>query len=116
MASRDWASALATCLVGEDLDLSGTPAEPQAVVDELMVRGWPASRIGDVARAQVDAELPWPFPVDREVVSRGPAQWYALLGQIRTLLQLDGDLRPPSTRTALTADERRLLQDVPPHW
>jgi hypothetical protein len=51
-----------------------------------------------------------------EVVAAGPAQWYALVGQARTMLDLDGVVQPQPTRTTLTADERRLLSDVPPHW
>ncbi len=82
----------------------------------LEQEGWPASRIVAIARARFDAEEAWPFPVAREVVAVGAAQWYALVGEARSLLGLDGLVQAPATRTALTADERRLLSDVPPHW
>jgi hypothetical protein len=116
MSSQRWASELAASLVGEPVDLSDTLPDARLVLAALEQRSWPASRIEAVARRRFDAEEAWPFPVARQVVAAGPAQWYALVGEARTLLGLDGDVQPPTTRTALTADERRLLNDVPPHW
>jgi hypothetical protein len=116
MTSQRWASELAASLVGEPVDLSGTAPDARIVLAALELQGWPPSRIEAVARRCFEAEEAWPFPVSRQVVAEGPAQWYALVGEARTLLGLDGDLQPPPTRTALTADERRLLSEVPPHW
>ncbi len=116
MTSSRWATELASCLVGESVDLPGTPPDAWSVLEALDQRGWPASRIREVARARFEAQQPWPFSVGKDVVAAGPAQWYALVGEARTLLGLDGLVQPPATRTTLTQDERRLLGDVPPHW
>lgn len=111
-----WASELATALVGERVELTQTPPNAADVLTALESVGWGVEEISAIAYARRSADLPWPVPAPRDVVSAGPAQWYALVGEARTLLALDGDVRPPSTRTALSADERRLLVDVPPHW
>jgi len=116
MRLSGWATELASCLVGESVELPDTAPSAQAVLDALERAGWPAPRIEAIAQARFEAEQAWPFPVSREVVAAGPAQLYALVGEARTLLGLDGDVQPPPTRTALNADERRLLTDVPPHW
>jgi len=116
MTSERWASELAASLVGEPVDLVDTAPDAGIVLAALDRLGWPASRIEAVARRCFEAEEAWPFPVARHVVAEGPAQWYALVREARTLLGLDGDVQPPPTRTALTADERRLLSEVPPHW
>lgn len=116
MTSSRWASELATSLVGESIELLDTAPDVESVLAALARAGWPADRIVAIARERFDAEKAWPFPVAREVVAAGPAQWYALQREARILLGLDGVVQPPATRTALTADERRLLSDVPPHW
>jgi hypothetical protein len=116
MTFSGWATELATSLVGESVDLPDTPPDTRSVLDALERAGWPEARIVTIARARFEAEEAWPFPVAREVVAAGPARWYALVGEARTLLGLDGVVQPQPTRTALTADERRLLSDVPPHW
>ncbi|HSN12865.1 MAG TPA: hypothetical protein VLS51_12230 [Propionibacteriaceae bacterium] len=116
MGGDDWASELTACLVGEPVDLPSSLTGARAVLDALAERGWPAARIVELAQARFEAELEWPFPVSRDVVAKGPAQWYALVAEARTLLGLEGINRLPSGRTTLTADERRLLDDVPPHW
>jgi hypothetical protein len=107
---------LATSLVGETVDLPDTAPEASTVLAALELQGWPSSRIVALARARFEAEEVWPFPVPRSVVAAGPAQWHALVGEARMLLGLDGVVQPQPRRRALTADERRLLIDVPPHW
>jgi hypothetical protein len=116
MGLSGWASELASCLVGESVELPDTAPVARDVLAALERAGWPAARIEAVARTRFEVEEPWPFPVGREVVAAGPAQWYALVAEARTLLGLDGEVQLPPTRTALNADERRLLSDVPPHW
>jgi hypothetical protein len=116
MGSHGWASELATCLVGERLELPDSLPDARGVLEALAERGWPSERIVAVAHGRWDREEEWPFPASRDVLAAGPAQWYALLGHARSLLGLDGVSQPPTTRTALNADERRLLSDAPPHW
>lgn len=116
MRHSRWASELAGSLVGEPVDLRGVEPDARAVLAAMHEAGWPAELVVAIAYDRIANEEPWPFPVDRSVISAGPAQWYATLGEARRLLGLDGEVRPPSTRTALSADERRLLTDVPPHW
>lgn len=116
MRLSGWASELASCLVGESVELPDAAPVARDVLEGLERAGWPVARIEAIARARFEAEESWPFPVSREVIAVGPAQWYALVAEARTLLGLDGDVQPPPTRTALNADERRLLSDVPPHW
>ena len=116
MTISGWATELATCLVGEPVELPDTPPDARAILDALEGAGWPPAAIAAIARARFDAEEVWPFPATRDVVAAGPARWYALVGEARTLLGLDGVVQPQPTRTELTADERRLLSDVPPHW
>ena len=116
MTREGWATELASCMVGERVELPDVAPEAHAVLDALEGAGWGAEAIRTIAYDRSTAEEPWPFPVGRDVVAAGPAQWYALLREARMLLGLDGEVRPPSTRTALSADERRLLADVPPHW
>lgn len=113
-----WLPAVAWALTGEALDLvwSDAPA-PEAVVAALEASGWPADRIAEHARSRTEAGLPWPHRIPDDLRGGlGAAQLYALLGRVRGLLGLDGlEARGPSSRTALTADERRLLAEVPPH-
>lgn len=116
MGSQGWASDLAACLVGQPVDLPAGRMGARQVIEALAERGWPASRIVELARARFEAEEQWPFPVDQDVVAQGPAQWYALVGEARALLGLEGAVRAPTSRTTLNADERRLLSDAPPHW
>ncbi len=116
MGAGGWASDLAACLVGERLELPGSLMDARAVLVALAEHGWPSERIVGLAHARLEGEQEWPFPVSRDVVAAGPAQWYALVGEARSLLGLDGIVHAPATRTALNADERRLLSDAPPHW
>ncbi len=113
-----WHAAIAYALLGEELDLP-EPAlpRPTSLVAELASAGWTARRVRSHAVDQVGAERVWPHPIPvglRE--SCGAAQLSAALGETRRLLGLQAlDTRPPSSRTALNADELRLLRDVPPH-
>lgn len=113
--SGAWHAALAWALVGERLDL-GVQQQPDvtALVEDLEKLGWGPQRIGEVAR---DAPV-WPFPwSDADRAGLGAAQLHAALREARRVLGLEAlVVRPPSQRTHLNADERRLLADVPPHW
>lgn len=116
--SVGWHRALAHALVGSDLGLPDAPApDPDALRAALAAAGWDAGRLGAHAAARRARGEPWPHPVpDALRRGLGAAQFHAALARLRGDLGLDAvEVRPPSRRTALDADERRLLADVPPH-
>ena len=113
-----WHTALAFALVGEDLSLGVRPApDIAALAAELSEAGWTPERVAAHARSVQEGGRPWPHPIpDALRAGLGAAQLFAALGRAREELGVAVlDPRPPSGRTALTADERRLLADVPPH-
>lgn len=117
--SLAWHRAIAYALVGEHLPLGDRPAPvPAVLVGELESLGWSSAAIGRRAREAAAHQRPWPFPVPDAVASGlGAAQLYAAVGQVRAALGLEVlEVLPPSTRTTLSADERRLLADRPPHY
>jgi hypothetical protein len=106
---------LAYALTGVQLDLP-TTADLGALLIDLAERGWPAATLADHADATRAAGQPWPHPVSAATISSfGAARWYAALADLKRRLGQDVAIQPPSTRTTLNADERRLLADVPPH-
>lgn len=113
-----WHAALGLALTGVDLPLSepGIP-DPAALVTDLASHGWPRDRIADHARAEAAAERPWPHPVPAGLrAGCGAAQLAAALTRVRELLELSTlETRPPSAPRPFTADEVRLLREVPPH-
>lgn len=118
MTDAPWHSTLAYALVGGWLDLGVQPApDIEALVAELGERGWDAAGVGAHALACQANERPWPHLVDAAArAGMGAAQWFAALGRARAALGVDVLVdHAPSRRTKLTADERRLLSEVPPH-
>ena len=113
-----WQAALGYALTGSELELAepGRP-DPEALVEGLTAGGWPAATVGDHARKRVEAELPWPHPVPITLRRGcGAAQFAAALRLAREMLHLTTlEVRPPSGRSALNADEERLMREVPPH-
>ena len=112
--TQAWHRAIAFALTGEELDLPTSSApNPGALLAQLADAGWARVRIAEHAHAASG----WPHPVpDALRAGLGAAQLFAALGRAREELGVAVlDPRPPSGRTALTADERRLLADVPPH-
>ncbi len=117
--SPAWHRALGLALTGADLDLGVQDAPDAArLVAQLAERGWNAERIGELARGRAVSGKPWPFQIpDAARSGLGAAQLHAALLAARTALGLDVlDPRPPARPRGLTADERRLLADVPPHY
>ena len=118
MTDRAWHAAVAFALIGERLPLPARPAPDAArLVEQLDAAGWTPERVASHARAVSDASQPWPHPVPADLrAGLGAAQLRAALDACRAALGLVTlTTKPPSTRTALTADERRLLAEVPPH-
>ena len=113
-----WHRAIAFALTGADLDLGEQQApDLDLLVEQLSHRGWDADALGEHARAAAAAG-PWPHPVpDALRAGLGAAQPYAAIGGARERYGLEVlTVLPPSRRTRLDADERRLLADVPPHF
>ena len=114
-----WHAAIGYALVGEELALDepGVP-DPPRLVAELTVAGWDAGRIAEHALTLIEAEQPWPHRIPSALrAGCGAAQLAAALGRTRALLDVVTlETRAPSGRTALNADEQRLLRDVPPHY
>ncbi len=114
-------SLLAYALTGERLAIdegekAGDELDATEVLDRLRRAGWPKERIQAQAHQLWDQDQPWPHLVGPgDFGEIGAAQWYALLTQLRTALGLDTMPQPPSRRTTLSPDERRLLAEVPPH-
>lgn len=110
-----WHAALAYALLGppvQDLTEPGTP-RVAVLVEEL---GGLESVRGRVIAAKAGGAT-WPYEVPAELrTGLGPAQfaaaWTALLN---VLGPLTTNARPVVADRALTADERRLLADRPPH-
>jgi hypothetical protein len=90
--------------------------DSRGLLAALAERGWPPASICAHAEATWAAGQPWPHPPDAATLSGlDAARWQAALTDLRHRLGLDVIARPPSRRTSLTADERRLMAEVPPH-
>lgn len=113
--TQHWHRAIAFALTGEEIDLApGSAPDTGALLAHLGQLGWPAERI----RAHAAEATVWPHPVPDAVrAGLGVAQLHAAIGAARHRLGLDAlTVLPPSRRTRLNADERRLQADVPPHY
>lgn len=106
----DWHAALAYALTGEEVDVPAAAApDPDRLLADLAAAGWPRERLAVAARRR--RVLP------PEVLSAlGAARFAATVADLRKRLDAVGETRAPSPRRTLTADERRLLADRPPHW
>ncbi|MFV0452663.1 MAG: hypothetical protein ACK5LS_10565 [Propioniciclava sp.] len=116
--NRAWNSAIAFALVGEELVLPETETPDLAALPaQLASHGWDHGRLQDQARRAGDQGC-WPFPIPRPLrAGLGAAQLRSAIQAARAALGVDTlTVLPPSRRTGLTADERRLLNDVPPHY
>lgn len=113
-----WHSALAWALTGESLELPAPVPDVPLLLAQLADVGWASERIAEHASAVLGGGGVWPHPIPEQLRDGlGAAQLAANLTAARQacgLLVLD--VRPPSRRTTLDADERRLLGEVPPHY
>lgn len=116
--SPRWHAAIGFALVGVELrvDERGQP-DPAALAEALVAGGWTGDRIAAHARTRLQAGMPWPHPIPAALqVGCGAAQLRAALGATRAALGIATLVTmSPSVRTRLTADEERLLREVPPH-
>lgn len=116
--SAAWHAAIAWALTGEPIDLGVQEApDVDELVTQLAARGWDAGRVSAHAH-EASAAGAWPHPIPDAVRSGlGAAQLSAALGRARDRYGLTVlTVLPPSRRTSLDADERRLLADRPPHY
>ncbi|MDR1214653.1 MAG: hypothetical protein LBK54_11330 [Propionibacteriaceae bacterium] len=110
-----WAESMGLALTGQSLGLT-EPNDPAQLLAGLAERGWDAAALRRRAQAAWADGRPWPEPLPAARLSRiGAARWQAGLDQVGQALGLRTLSQPPSRRTSLTADERRLLADRPPH-
>ena len=116
--SAAWHAALAWALTGEPMDLGVQDApDVDELAGRLAARGWGAERVAAHAREASVADA-WPHPIPDALRSGlGAAQLHAAIGRAREHYGLTVlTVLPPSRRTSLDADERRLLADRPPHY
>ena len=119
MSSEDvsprWHAALAYALLGPPIRDLTEPGAPR--LDVLLAELGGRETVRDRAIAARTGDPDWPYEVPAELrVGLGAAQyaaaWTAL---VSALGPLTANARPVVTDRALTADERRLLADRPPH-
>lgn len=100
--------------------LTGCPGLlPEAGPDPLAAlaaQGWDRDRIVAHAEDVLGGGGVWPHPVPDEVrVRAGSARLFAALQRLQVGLGLFGRIAAPAPPRPPTADERRLLNEVPPH-
>lgn len=101
-----WHQALVYALTGRRRPELGRQRSPDLVV------------LADWLRSEAAGDLAtWPTVVPADLMAGiGPAQFWAALSQLRDGLRPAAAPNPPVLADRpLTADERRLLTDVPPH-
>ncbi len=109
-AQPGWHAALGFALTGEWLDLPPVERpDPEVLLAQLAEAGWSGARLIEAARQ------PHQVPTD-VVAGLGAAQFWAVLVDVRRRVGAGSEVRPPAAARPLTADERRLTADRPPHW
>jgi len=109
-------SLLAYALTGEDLPMRDTDGSTGDFLAALEEAGWSPDRVRRCASQAWEQQTSWPHPLpSHSLDSVGAARWYAALTEVRAVLGLDAVRLPPSRRTVLTQEERRLMADLPPH-
>lgn len=105
---------LARALTGQELPVSSAAGD---LVGQLNRLGWHTDALASLREQRQLMGKPWPFPIPLEARREiGFARFDAALAQLRSELGLTG-LQPSQAKPReLTADERRLLADRPPHW
>lgn len=109
-----WHAALAYALLGPPVRDLAEPGRPRTATLLADLGGVEAVRRTVLATRESG---PWPFQVPPDLrrglgAAQYAAAWTALLADLGPLTP---NARPVVTDRALTADERRLLADRPPH-
>ncbi|MHA6524076.1 hypothetical protein [Tessaracoccus sp. G1721] len=113
MGDAALARAIGLALTGRELELSS----PLALSAELAGLGYSPEVLATVRAERQERREPWPFPVPLEARrALGFARFDAALAEARRALGLTGLTPSASARRPLDPDERRLVQDRPPHW
>lgn len=117
MAPTHWHRALAYAVLGEVFGDLGTQPVPDVRALAAQLRTHHSERVASVVAERQAAEMPWPYPVPAELMAGiGFAQFAAALRSLQAALGLSAfPAAPPAAARALTADEVRLLREVPPH-
>lgn len=105
------ADPLLFALIGEK-----HPLTEGSLVERLSACGWSPKKVIAFAAACATRGEPWPVKVPDELVEDGFAQFAAALTDARTELGLLGRHVGSAPRRPLTAEERRLVSECPPHW
>ena len=118
-AAHRWHQALAYAITGRRHPELGEQAAPDLPRLGEALAGAGADALAEHVQEASQAGRPWPHPVPDDLMTGlGYAQFSAALMQLRSELGLTG---PPGTASRgpttqpLSAAERRLLDDVPPH-
>lgn len=95
-----------------------TPPTAADLVAALSAAGVDRAQLETHKAERQAAGLPWPHPVPAELrPDIGAAQFFSALRQVTDDLEVHSwQVSGPAPTRPLTADERRLLADVPPHW
>ena len=111
MSEADLVAAVFRALTGGRHDDGG--GDLHAVLAD---EGWDAAALRSHARAVVAGGGVWPHPVPDDLRLRvGSARLLAALQGVQRDLGLFGVATAPAAPRALTADERQLQAEVPPH-
>ncbi len=112
-AASALAEAIGVALTGQSGLLSTVDPDPLAALAE---RAWGRDRLVAHAEETLAAGGVWPHIVPDALRARvGSARLFAVLQRVQVELGLFGRTAAPAPRRPPTADERRLLSEVPPH-
>ena len=113
MGDEALARALGLAVTGQELKLRS----PRALAGELAGLGYGPDALRALRAERQERREPWPFPVPvEERRALGFARFDAALAEARSVLGLTGLTPSAPARRPLNTDERRLVQDRPPHW
>jgi hypothetical protein len=104
-----WHQALAYAVTGRRFDGLGRQQAPDLAALAAFLRPQLGADVDPAVLAR-----PHPLPPDL-AVGLGAAQLVAATAELRQRLAGERQARPVTRQRTLTADERRLLDEVPPH-